>query len=82
MVVSSEDEANPDASSECRVYFKETYGRDRLLFSAEAIYSRELSPKTGFSGFEVQGDVTLADRKVRTKGWTVRYNVWDWQGCD
>ncbi|MEO8362211.1 MAG: hypothetical protein ABI672_19445 [Vicinamibacteria bacterium] len=77
-----EDASGQDANGtgECRVYFKETYGRDRLLFMAEAIYPKEISPTTGFSGFEVEGDVTLAHGEVQTKGWTGRYNVWDWQG--
>lgn len=81
-VLISGDDRITNAGGECRLYFKETYGGDRLLFMAEAIYARDLSPKTGFSGFDLEGDVTLADGKVRTKGWTGRYNVWDWQGWD
>jgi hypothetical protein len=65
-----------------RLSFRETAVEGRLLFFGEAIYSRALSPNTGFSGFEVKGEVKVgAGETIVTPGpWTIRYNIWDWRG--
>lgn len=72
------DERLPDG--EARVQIRRAFKGDRYIYSVDAVYRRDFSPKTGFSGFTAKGDIRICSDgilDVRTKNWTVRYNVWE-----
>jgi len=64
---------------EVRLRIREAYGGQRYVYTAEAVYKRDVSP-TGFSGFVAKGEARTTDDgrvDVQAKSWTVRYNVWE-----
>lgn len=67
---------------EMRLSFRDTAIPGRLLFFGEAVYHRNTSPKTGFSGFDLRG--VACDRgqelTVEDESWTIKYNVWRFRG--
>jgi len=65
-----------------RLLFRRTHAPNRHRFKVEAIYPNLEACATGFSGFEVDGDVKLEEPgiQVRTKSEIFRHNVWEWQG--
>lgn len=67
------------ASGVLRLAFRMNYGGDRFHFVAEAVFPRDLSPSTGFSGFNATGsvDVEGATYNLKSDSWTVQYNVWE-----
>lgn len=67
---------------EMRLSFRETAVEGRLLYFGEAVYAQDLSPKTGFSGFDLRGVVRLeGDRiSVEDDSWMIKYKVWRFRG--
>jgi hypothetical protein len=67
---------------EMRLSFRETAVHGRLLFFGEAVYGQDLSPKTGFSGFDLRGAACLDGNKVSIEddSWTIKYKVWRFRG--
>jgi hypothetical protein len=67
---------------EIRLYFRETAVPGRLVFRGEAIYSKDISPDTGWSGFDLRGEARIeADGVKVTPGpWAVKYNKWEFRG--
>lgn len=63
---------------EIRLCFQRTKSARHITFSAEAVYSKSVSPSTGFSGFSVAGEVREIDGKqvASADAWTIRYGVW------
>jgi hypothetical protein len=81
LVTSAEPATEAEAKGEVRLSFRETFVKGRLLFRAEAVCEKSLSPETGLSGFEVRGEVKPeGDRLVvNTGSSTIRYHVWQWR---
>ena len=75
-VISDKEADESEPSGEIRISFRETYVPQRWLFFAEAIFSLDIFPGTGFSGFSLTGDVKTVDdgRAVRSRGIVFRYN--------
>lgn len=74
----------PEHSGEVRLMFEEGFQHGRFLFFGQAIYKKDVSPDTGWSGFHVKGDARIGTGgkiTVRTKGWTVTYNSWNWEAA-
>jgi hypothetical protein len=67
---------------EMRLSFRDTAVQGRLLYFGEAVYSQDLSPKTGFSGFDLRGVARLeGDRiSIEDDSWTIKYKVWRFRG--
>ena len=63
---------------DAQVNVRTNYGGDRFIFRAFVVFPRSLSPKTGFSGFNVPGSVTVVGGGYRlaSDSWTVEYNDW------
>lgn len=83
IVSESEKDAADIYDGEARVKIRRTFKSDRYLFSIEAVYRRNISPKTGFSGFTAKGEIRIdkGDKlDVRLKNWTARYNIWEFYG--
>lgn len=77
--------AQPDAedghSGEVRLRCRRTFRDSRFVFFAESIF-RDIAVDTGFSGFEIKGQVLLSADGITAKrdSLTMRYNVWNWSG--
>ena len=71
-----------DPKGEMRLSFRATAVEGRLLFFGESVYEKELSPKTGFSGFDLTGVVRLKDGEILVDDefWTIKYKVWRFRG--
>jgi len=62
------------ARGDVQISFRETYTPDRWLFRAQAVFSEEVAPGTGFSGFTVRGDVTATGAGINARPSSVVYN--------
>ena len=82
MDVPNKTAAEGERVGEIRISFRETFVPLRWLFFAEAVFSHEIFPGTGFSGFSLNGDVKRENgvRKVRIRGLVYRYNVFQFRG--
>jgi len=71
-----------EPKGEMRLSFRATAVEGRLLFFGESVYEKDLSPKTGFSGFDLNGVVWLKDDEivVDEEFWTMKYKVWRFRG--
>ena len=71
-----------DPKGELRLSFRATAVEGRLLYFGESVYEKDLSPKTGFSGFDLRGVVWLKDGDivVDDEFWTMKYKVWRFRG--
>lgn len=67
---------------EMRLSFRDTAVQGRLLYFGEAVYAQDLSPKTGFSGFDLRGAVRLEGGRISIDddSWTIKYKVWRFRG--
>jgi hypothetical protein len=67
---------------EMRLSFRDTAVQGRLLYFGEAVYSEDLSPKTGFSGFDLRGVARLEGERISIEddSWTIKYKVWRFRG--
>ncbi|MGE0454277.1 MAG: hypothetical protein AB7O37_16790 [Vicinamibacteria bacterium] len=67
---------------EMRLSFRDTAVQGRLLYFGEAVYSQDLSPKTGFSGFDLRGVARLEGEHISIEddSWTIKYKVWRFRG--
>jgi hypothetical protein len=67
---------------EMRLSFRETAVQGRLLYFGEAVYAQDLSPKTGFSGFDLRGVARLEGELVSIEddSRTIKYKVWRFRG--
>jgi hypothetical protein len=82
ILIGGDEEPEPTPDGELRLQVREAFGKGRYLYSMESVYSRSTSD-TGFSGFTAKGEVKLSESGVMivtTKGFTVRYNVWEFIG--
>ena len=67
---------------EMRLSFRDTAVTGRLLFFGESVYGQDLSPKTGFSGFDLRGVARMdGDRiSIEDDSWTIKFKVWRFRG--
>jgi hypothetical protein len=64
---------------DAQVNTRMNYGGDRFIFRVFVVFPSSLSPKTGFSGFNVPGSVAVVEGGYRltSDSWTVAYNDWE-----
>lgn len=67
---------------EMRLSFRDTAVPGRQLFFGEAVYGQDVSPETGFSGFDLRGVARLEGDRVSVEDdtWTIKYKVWRFRG--
>jgi len=67
---------------EMRLSFRQTAIEGRLLFFGETVYQQSVSPKLGFSGFDLRGSLRIQPDNilVEDESWTIKYNVWRFRG--
>jgi hypothetical protein len=82
IVIDTSAEKSTTVDGEARLRIRETYGGNRYVYAAEAVYEKGVST-VGFSGFVAKGEVRVDDAgrvDVQAKNWTGRYNVWEFSG--
>jgi hypothetical protein len=67
---------------EMRLSFRETALEGRLLFFGETVVEEDVSPTTGFSGFDIRGEVQIKGSEIAVEGdsRTIKYKVWRFRG--
>lgn len=67
---------------ELHLRFRTTIRQSRVLYSSESIFTADIAPGTGYSGFQVTGEILGVPDNPQVKGRShvVRYNVREWRG--
>ena len=76
-LIAGGDHTLPTVRGQMRLRFREAF-QGRLLVYGETILERSEAAGS-FSGFTVKGE-SAPSAKPRSKGVTVRHNVWSWKG--